>query len=46
MAINKELMKGSTVILILSLLERKEMYGYEMTKEIKQSSGASASITA
>lgn len=39
MAINKELMKGSTVILILSLLERKEMYGYEMTKEIEQSSG-------
>lgn len=39
MAINKELMKGSTVILILTLLERKEMYGYEMTKEIELSSG-------
>jgi PadR family transcriptional regulator PadR len=36
--INKELMKGSTVILILTLLERKEMYGYEMTKEIERSS--------
>ncbi|MGO4369494.1 PadR family transcriptional regulator [Paenibacillus sp. 2TAB19] len=39
MKINKELMKGSTVILILTLLNRKEMYGYEMTKEIEQSSG-------
>ncbi|MUT67942.1 PadR family transcriptional regulator [Paenibacillus sp. NEAU-GSW1] len=38
MAINKELMKGSTVILILTLLNRKEMYGYEMVKEIEQSS--------
>lgn len=40
MKINKELLKGSTVILILTLLERKEMYGYEMVKEIeKHSSG-------
>lgn len=39
MKINKELMKGSTVILILTLLDRKEMYGYEMTKEIERSSG-------
>lgn len=38
MAVNKELMKGSTVILILSLLDRKDMYGYEMTKEIERSS--------
>lgn len=38
MKINKELMKGSTVILIMTLLERKEMYGYEMTKEIERSS--------
>lgn len=38
MKINKELMKGSTVILILTLLDRKEMYGYEMTKEIEKSS--------
>lgn len=36
MKINKELMKGSTVILILTLLDRKEMYGYEMTKEIEK----------
>ncbi|MFD0589648.1 PadR family transcriptional regulator [Paenibacillus sp. GCM10027627] len=38
MKINKELMKGSTVILILSLLGKKDMYGYEMTKEIELSS--------
>lgn len=35
MTINKELMKGSTVILILTLLDRKTMYGYEMIKEIE-----------
>jgi PadR family transcriptional regulator PadR len=38
MKINKELMKGSTVILILTLLSQKEMYGYEMTKEIEKHS--------
>ncbi|GKU77004.1 PadR family transcriptional regulator [Paenibacillus sp. L3-i20] len=38
MKINKELMKGSTVILILTLLSRKDMYGYEMTKEIERGS--------
>ncbi|MZQ86729.1 PadR family transcriptional regulator [Paenibacillus sp. 5J-6] len=35
MKISKELMKGSTVILILTLLNRKDMYGYEMTKEME-----------
>jgi len=40
MKVNKELLKGSTTILILSLLERKSMYGYEMIKEIElKSSG-------
>ncbi|MCA0758244.1 PadR family transcriptional regulator [Paenibacillus sp. N4] len=38
MKINKELMKGSTVILILTLLNQKEMYGYEMAKEIERRS--------
>lgn len=38
MTINKELMKGSTVILILTLLDRKDMYGYEMTKEMEKHS--------
>ncbi|MEK3725253.1 PadR family transcriptional regulator [Paenibacillus sp. FSL H8-0034] len=36
--VNKELMKGSTAMLILTLLGRKEMYGYEMTKEIENRS--------
>lgn len=35
MRINKELLKGSTVILILKLLERKPMYGYEMIKDME-----------
>ncbi|RTE08566.1 PadR family transcriptional regulator [Paenibacillus whitsoniae] len=35
---NKELMKGSTVILILTLLNRSDMYGYEMTKEMERAS--------
>lgn len=34
MKINKELLKGSTTVLILSILNRKDMYGYEMIKEI------------
>lgn len=38
MAINKELLKGSTVILILTLLDKKAMYGYEMIKEIEEKS--------
>ncbi|GLC30950.1 PadR family transcriptional regulator [Clostridium omnivorum] len=38
MRISKELIKGSTVILILSLLEKKPMYGYEMIKEIETKS--------
>ncbi|MDR6551592.1 PadR family transcriptional regulator [Paenibacillus qinlingensis] len=38
MKISKELMKGSTVILILTLLDRKDMYGYEMTKEMEKHS--------
>lgn len=38
MKINKELLKGSTPILILSLLDRKHMYGYEMIKEIERRS--------
>ena len=35
MKINKELMKGSTPILILSLLKREDMYGYQIVKELK-----------
>jgi PadR family transcriptional regulator PadR len=35
MAVNKELLKGSTGTLILTLLARKEMYGYELIKELE-----------
>jgi len=38
MAINKELLKGSTVIMLLTALNKKEMYGYELIKEIEKSS--------
>ncbi|BFH59705.1 PadR family transcriptional regulator [Paenibacillus azoreducens] len=38
MAVNKELLKGSTAILLLTVLNRKEMYGYELIKEIERSS--------
>lgn len=38
MGINKELLKGSTVILLLTVLNKREMYGYELIKEIEHSS--------
>ncbi|WP_018133595.1 PadR family transcriptional regulator [Effusibacillus pohliae] len=38
MGIDKELLKGSTVILVLTLLEREAMYGYQMIKEIEKRS--------
>ena len=38
MKINKELMKGSTSILILTLLKEKDMYGYEIIQEMKTKS--------
>jgi PadR family transcriptional regulator PadR len=38
MKINKELMKGSTSILILSLLEKEDMYGYQITQELRRKS--------
>lgn len=36
MKINQELRKGSTSILILSLLEKEDMYGYQITQELKK----------
>lgn len=40
MSVNKEMLKGSTVVLVLSMLDREPMYGYQMIKEIeKESSG-------
>ena len=38
MNINKELLKGSTVILILKQLEQQPMYGYEMIAAISRDS--------
>ena len=38
MKINKELMKGSTSILILSLLENEDMYGYQIAQSLKEKS--------
>lgn len=38
MSINNELLKGSTVTLILKLIDKKPMYGYEMIKEMEEKS--------
>lgn len=38
MKISKELLKGSTTMLILNLLENQAMYGYQMIKELKKKS--------
>lgn len=35
MKINKELLKGSTAVMILSMLSRKDMYGYQIMQELK-----------
>lgn len=35
---DKEIMKGSIDILLLSLMDRRDMYGYEMVKELKENS--------
>lgn len=35
MKINKELLKGSTSMMLLSLLGRGDMYGYQMIQELK-----------
>ena len=32
---DREILKGSLEIILLSLLKNKDMYGYEMSKEIK-----------
>lgn len=40
MKINKELLKGSTTIMILSMLERKDMYGYQIMQELKMTSNS------
>lgn len=35
MAISKELLKGSSSILVLSVLERDDLYGYRIIREIE-----------
>lgn len=44
MKVSKELLKGSTVILILSLLDKQPMYGYEMIKAIEDKSSGTFSF--
>lgn len=38
MKLNKELLKGSTELLVLSVIESENMYGYQMIKELKNKS--------
>lgn len=38
MKINKELLKGTTTLLILQLLNEGDKYGYQMTKELEKKS--------
>ena len=38
MAISKELLKGTTTLLILQLVKEEDKYGYEMTTALEQSS--------
>ncbi|TDA70303.1 MAG: PadR family transcriptional regulator [Clostridia bacterium] len=35
MTVDRQLLKGSTATLVLSLLEREAMYGYQIIKEIE-----------
>ena len=35
---NRELLKGSTSLLVLQLLEQEDMYGYQLVKEMKRRS--------
>ncbi|WP_026475944.1 PadR family transcriptional regulator [Alkaliphilus transvaalensis] len=44
MKINKELLKGSTTMLVLNLLSSSEMYGYQMIKELEQRSDNSFTL--
>ena len=38
MAIDKNLISGNTTLLLLSLLEEKDMYGYEMIENLRMKS--------
>ncbi|WP_066051483.1 PadR family transcriptional regulator [Robertmurraya korlensis] len=41
---NRELVKGSTSLLLLQLLEERDMYGYELVKELENRSGNEFSV--
>jgi len=41
---NRELVKGSTSLLLLQLLEERDMYGYELVKELESRSGNEFSV--
>ena len=42
---NKELLRGSIDILLLSLLEKEDLYGYAIAKELKEKSNELYSIS-
>lgn len=46
MAVNKNLITGSTKMLILKLLEEKDMYGYMMIEELSKRSDDTFSLKA
>lgn len=46
MSINKNLITGSTTMLILKLLENKDMYGYQMIEILAQKSDDTFSLKA
>jgi PadR family transcriptional regulator, regulatory protein PadR len=46
MAIDKSLLSGSTTMLILKLLDKKDMYGYEMIEELHNQSNETFALKA
>jgi len=46
MSINKSLLTGSTTMLVLKLLEDKDMYGYQMIEELAKRSDNTFSLKA
>jgi PadR family transcriptional regulator, regulatory protein PadR len=46
MGINKSLLTGSTTLLILKLIEEKDMYGYQMIDELAKRSDNTFSLKA
>ena len=46
MAVDKALLTGSTTMLILKLLEEKDMYGYQMIEELSKKSSDTFNLKA